>query len=98
MISFPSIASFTFLWLQEDAVPVAAGPVAHSSALGDIVHNSGPVAFAVLLLLAGASVLSWTIMFTKFRAFAEAKLTMSTIGRPIDAGCRAIPSAWSVPP
>ena len=73
MISFPSIASFTFLWLQEDAVPVAAGPVAHSSALGDIVHNSGPVAFAVLLLLAGASVFSWTIMFTKFRAFAEAK-------------------------
>ena len=76
MTSLTSIASFLVLSLQEDAIPVTATPAAHvasGSALGDIVHNSGPVAFAVLLLLAAASVFSWTIMFTKFRAFAAAK-------------------------
>ena len=50
---------------------VAALP--HSSALGDILHNSGPVAFAVLILLASASVFSWTIIITKFRAFSTAR-------------------------
>ena len=56
-----------------DAPSVPVAPVAHTSALGDILHNSGPVAFAVLLLLAAASVFSWTIIITKFRAFSAAR-------------------------
>jgi biopolymer transport protein TolQ len=48
-------------------------PAPHSSALADILHNSGPVAFAVLILLAAASVFSWTIIIAKYRAFAAAR-------------------------
>jgi biopolymer transport protein TolQ len=74
-----------FLFLQTDAsadpaaAPAAtAAPIAaHSSALGEILHNSGPVAFAVLLLLAVLSLFSWTIMFAKFRAFAAARAQSS---------------------
>ena len=62
-------------FLQEDSA--AAAPLvptaAHTSALGDILHNSGPVAFAVLILLAAASVFSWTIIISKYRAFATAR-------------------------
>ncbi len=52
------------------AVPPAA---AHTSAIAEILHDSGPVAFAVLLLLAAASIFSWTVMIAKFRSFASAR-------------------------
>ena len=61
------------LQTESDVAVTPVSSAAHSSALGDILHNSGPVAFAVLLLLAAASVLSWTIMITKFRSFATAR-------------------------
>ena len=64
----------TLLFALQDPDATAPLPVpAHTSALGDILHNSGPVAFAVLILLAAASVFSWTIILTKFRAFAAAR-------------------------
>ncbi len=59
-------------FFQEDPAALPA-PAAHGSALGDILHNSGPVAFAVLILLAAASVFSWTIIISKYRAFASAR-------------------------
>jgi biopolymer transport protein TolQ len=77
MAYFTLLALFLF---QDDAPApaAAAAPVAaHSSALGEILHNSGPVAFAVLLLLAILSLFSWTIMFAKFRAFASARAQSS---------------------
>ncbi len=70
MVLFSVLALF---FLQEDPVstpPVAAG----SSALGEMVHNSGPVAFAVLLLLLAASIFSWTIMFSKWSSFRKATM------------------------
>jgi biopolymer transport protein TolQ len=39
-----------------------------------MIHNSGPVAFAVLVLLLLASILSWTIMLSKWRNFSKAQL------------------------
>ncbi len=52
-----------------------AGPLAtsgHTSALADMVHNSGPIAFTVLILLLLASIFSWTIMIAKWRSFRDA--------------------------
>ncbi len=69
-----SLATLAFALLQDSdpsSTPLPAA--AHSSALSEILHNSGPVAFAVLLLLAAASVFSWTIIITKFRAFSTAR-------------------------
>ena len=60
------------LFQELDAVPVSV-PAAHGSAIADIIHNSGPVAFAVLIILAVASVFSWTVMIAKFRSFSAAR-------------------------
>jgi biopolymer transport protein TolQ len=53
-----------------------AGPLpsaaTHSSALADMLHNSGPVALVVLVLLLAASIFSWTVMISKWRAFRDA--------------------------
>ena len=58
-------------FLQED--PSAAPPVAsNSSALVEMIHNSGPVAFAVLVILLLCSIISWAIMFSKWSSFSRA--------------------------
>lgn len=58
--------------LQED--PTAAPPVAsNGSALMEMVHNSGPVAFTVLVILLIASIFSWTIMLSKWSSFSRAQ-------------------------
>ena len=58
------------LLLQEDVAPAA--PTASSSALGEMLHNSGPVALTVLALLLVMSIFSWTIMLGKWGAFRRA--------------------------
>jgi biopolymer transport protein TolQ len=59
-------------FLQED--PRAASPVAaNGSALMEMIHNSGPVAFAVLIILLLASIFSWTIMLSKWSSFSKAQ-------------------------
>ena len=60
-----ALASF----LQEETVPAASG----NSALLEMIHNSGPVAFAVLILLLLASIFSWTIMLAKWSGFRKAQ-------------------------
>jgi biopolymer transport protein TolQ len=75
------LASFSiaFALLQQDnpdaAVPVTnPAPIAqHGSAIAEILHNSGPVAIAVLILLALLSLFSWTVIVSKYRAFAAAR-------------------------
>ena len=58
--------------LQED--PSAAPPVAaNGSALLEMIHNSGPVAFAVLVILLLASIFSWMIMLSKWSTFSKAQ-------------------------
>ena len=70
MLSFLSLA---LLFVQDDAAPttVPAAP-ASSSALLDMVHNSGPLAFAVLIVLLIASIFSWTVMISKWTYFRRA--------------------------
>jgi biopolymer transport protein TolQ len=60
-------------FLQED--PNAAPPVAaNGSALAEMIHNSGPVAFTVLVILLIASIMSWTIMLSKWSRFRRADM------------------------
>lgn len=58
--------------LQEDTA-VSPPTAANGSALAEMVHNSGPVAFAVLMLLLLASIFSWAIMFSKWSSFRRAQ-------------------------
>jgi biopolymer transport protein TolQ len=57
---------------QEDAA--APPPASSSSALGEMIHNSGPVAFTVLVLLLLFSIFSWTIMLSKWSGFRRADM------------------------
>lgn len=64
------------MFLQDAAAaPVAVdSPSApHGSAIVDMLHNSGPVAFTVLGVLLVASVFSWAIMLSKWRFFRSAE-------------------------
>jgi len=65
--------TFALALLQEDAsnpAPVAA----NGSAIVEMVHNSGPIAFAVLITLLLASIFSWTIMLSKWSSFRRAQM------------------------
>jgi len=62
------------LYLFQDDSPVAAPAAASSSALMEMVHNSGPVAFTVLVILLIASIFSWTIMLSKWSGFRKAQV------------------------
>jgi biopolymer transport protein TolQ len=59
-------------FFQEDAA--APPPAGGSSAFVEMIHNSGPVAFAVLILLLVASIFSWTIMLSKWSSFRRAQV------------------------
>ncbi len=60
-----------FLFFQ-DATP-AAPPPAPGNAIVDMLHNSGPVAIVVLLVLLFGSLFSWAIIFAKWGAFRRAR-------------------------
>ena len=70
------LASF-LLRMQETAADQQAAPLppsgAGGSALLEMLHNSGPVALAVLVLLTFASVFSWAIIFAKWSSFRRAQ-------------------------
>ena len=63
------------LLLQDATLPdsTATPPAAaNGSALAEMLHNSGPVALSVLGILLVASLFSWAIMLSKWRAFGSA--------------------------
>lgn len=65
--------TFALALLQEDVsnpAPVAA----NSSALVEMIHNSGTVAFTVLVILLLASIFSWAIMLSKWSSFRRAQM------------------------
>jgi biopolymer transport protein TolQ len=67
------ISVLALFFLPED--PASLPPVAaNGSALAEMVRNSGPVAFAVLILLLVASIFSWAIMFSKWASFRRASM------------------------
>ncbi len=61
------------LYLSQDDSTAAAPAAANGSALLEMIHNSGPVAFAVLVILLIASIFSWTIMISKWSRFGKAQ-------------------------
>ncbi len=68
-----------FALLQQDinqasnSLPLGPAPAGQSSsALVEILHNSGVTADAVLLILLIMSVLSWAVMLSKWRSFKAA--------------------------
>ncbi|TCK73771.1 MotA/TolQ/ExbB proton channel family protein [Acidipila rosea] len=66
--------ALSFLLLQADVDPGAAaasGPTG-GSAIVEMLHNSGPVAMAVLGLLLIASLYSWSIILGKWSSFRRA--------------------------
>ncbi len=68
-----NIPILALLLLFQDE-PVAPPAAVSSSALAEMIHNSGPVAFAVLVALAFASIFSWAIMISKWRTFGKAQV------------------------
>jgi biopolymer transport protein TolQ len=76
-----ALASLALALFQQDntaadpsAIAVNSAPVAqHSTAIAEILHNSGPVAIAVLILLAILSLFSWTVIIAKYRGFSAAR-------------------------
>ncbi len=61
------------LFLQDDS-PIAA-PVTGGTASGilEMVRNSGPIAFCVLIILLLASIYSWSIILSKWLGFSRAR-------------------------
>jgi len=60
------------LYLSQEDPTAAAPAAANGSALLEMIHNSGPVAFAVLVILLLASIFSWAIMISKWSRFGRA--------------------------
>ena len=67
----PIFAAALFFFIQTDSTPPATAPTG-TNALVEMVTNSGPVAIAVLVVLAIASIYSWTIIFGKMGSFGKA--------------------------
>ena len=67
----PLLASAALLFLQTDA-DTGAAPVNNGSAIIEMLHNSGPIALAVLGILLIASLWSWAIILGKMGAFRRA--------------------------
>jgi biopolymer transport protein TolQ len=61
------------LLFQDDAAPGATPATTGGGALVEMLHNSGPFALAVLVILLAASLFSWTIMLTKWSSFRRAQ-------------------------
>lgn len=60
-----------FLQADGDAAPTTTSAVA-SSAISDLLHNIGPIAVGVLLLLLLASFYSWTVILGKVSTLSRA--------------------------
>jgi biopolymer transport protein TolQ len=82
--------------------PLGAPPAgANSSAFTEMIHNSGPMALAVLGILLVCSIFSWSIMISKWRSFGACGKTGRTLRsrlpqiRPAERNrrnCRPVPA------
>lgn len=71
-MSLLSLAIFLFQDADAPAGP-ATLPPAHGGALLEMLHNSGPTALTVLVILLIASIFSWAIMISKWNSFRAAQ-------------------------
>jgi biopolymer transport protein TolQ len=65
-------AVFVYFLQADSGTAPASAPAVASSAITDLVHNIGPIAIAVLLLLLLSSFYSWTIILSKISQFRRA--------------------------
>ncbi len=72
MTHFATLA-LSFLMQQDDAAQAAVPSTSGGSAIVEMIRNSGPVAFGVLILLLLASIYSWSIMLSKMWTFRRAR-------------------------
>jgi biopolymer transport protein TolQ len=68
----PILSLSTILMLQTDAATAASAP-ASGNAIVEMLQNSGPIALAVLGLLALSSLFSWAVIFAKLSSFGRAR-------------------------
>jgi biopolymer transport protein TolQ len=68
------VAAALVLFQDEGGVPPPLPTGSPGGALIEMVRNSGPVAFAVLITLLAASIFSWAIMFSKWQRFRHARI------------------------
>jgi biopolymer transport protein TolQ len=61
------------LLLQDDLPATPPAPTGDSSAVMEMLHNSGPIAMTVLGILLLMSIFSWTVMLSKAGAFRRAR-------------------------
>jgi biopolymer transport protein TolQ len=62
-----------FLFQDSDVPASLPAPVEHTGALTEMIHNSGPMALTVLVILLLASIFSWSIMLSKWNSFRAAQ-------------------------
>ncbi|HZB87616.1 MAG TPA: MotA/TolQ/ExbB proton channel family protein [Terracidiphilus sp.] len=72
MIAILTAALFFVLQADSGAAPASAPVAEGTSALMDMMHNIGPIALCVLLVLLLASLYSWTIILGKTSTFGRA--------------------------
>jgi biopolymer transport protein TolQ len=66
--------SLIFFFLQDDPTSAVVPPSgADSGAIMEMLHNSGPVAIGVLVLLLLVSLFSWSIILSKWSSFGKAR-------------------------
>ncbi len=65
------LALAALLFQDDPTAPPAPAP--SGNALLEMLHNSGPVALAVLAILLFASIFSWSIILSKWSRFARAR-------------------------
>jgi biopolymer transport protein TolQ len=73
-----TLLAFALLFQDSSSTLVdpSVGPppvAAQGSALTEMLHNSGPVAATVLVILLIASIFSWAVMLSQWRAFGSAE-------------------------
>ena len=76
MILIPSaspIALALYLFQEGASSPLQLPAGSEGGALVEMVRNSGPVAFGVLVVLLLASIYSWSIMLSKWQRFGRAR-------------------------
>jgi len=70
---FSPLALALLLFQDDSGAPSSPAVGSSGTAIVEMIHNSGPVALAVLVILLFASIFSWSIMLTKWRRFSSAR-------------------------
>ncbi len=68
-----SLITLAITFFQDTDAPAIPATASHDGAFMEMLHNSGPTALTVLVILLLASIFSWAIMISKWNAFRQAQ-------------------------